>query len=121
MANGANKALFERPQAAIHQPMDETTLAQSAEEAARAHARAVVANDIGATVLGMTPDALAKAMELGNTTWNYLGFEVAPLSHDGDDYLFDITYQTDLGPLTLRDRFRQIDGDWKVVDLERLA
>ena len=103
--------------------MDEQTTAvdPGAEEAARAHAQAVVANDIGATVVGMTPDALAKAMQLGNTTWAYLGFELAPAGRDGDAALFDITYRTDEGTFTLRDRFRSIDGEWKVVDIERIA
>jgi hypothetical protein len=98
-----------------------TAVDPGAKEAARAHAQAVVSNDIGASVLGMTPDALAKAMQLGNTTWVYLGFDVAPAGRDGEDCLFDITYQTDEGPFTLRDRFRRIDGDWKVVDIERIA
>ena len=97
-----------------------TAVDPGAEEAARAHAQAVVAGYIGATVLGMTPDALAKAMLLGNTTWIYFGSDVAPAGCDGEDCLFDITYQTDQGPFTLRDRFRRIEGEWKVVDIERL-
>jgi hypothetical protein len=48
------------------------------EEAARVHAQAVVAGDIGTTVLGMTPEGFAKAMQLGNTTWIYFGSEVRP-------------------------------------------
>ena len=100
--------------------MDEATSA-SAEAAARAHAEAVVTNNIGAVVLGMTADAFAKAMDVGNTTWGYLSFELAAHGQDGDDYLFDITYKTDQGPFTLRDRFRRIDGEWKVVDLEQIA
>ena len=97
-----------------------TAVDPGAEEAARTHAQAVVAGDIGTTVLGMTPDGLAKAMQLGNTTWTYFGSDVTPAGSDGEDCLFDITYQTDQGPFTLRDRFRRIDGEWKVVDIERL-
>lgn len=93
----------------------------SAEAAARAHAEAVVSNNIGAVVLGMTAEAFAKAMDVGNTTWGYLGFDVAPHSREGEDYVFDITYRTDQGPFTLRDHFRLVDGEWKVVDLEQIA
>jgi hypothetical protein len=100
--------------------MDEATLA-SAEAAARAHAEAVVSNNIGAVVLGMTADAFAKAMDVGNTTWGYTGFDLAAHGQNGDDYLFDITYKTDQGPFTLRDHFRRIDGEWKVVDLEQMS
>ena len=100
--------------------MDEATSA-SAEAAARAHAQAVVSNNIGAVVLGMTANAFAKAMDVGNTTWGYFGFELAAHSQDGEDYLFDITYKTDQAPFTLRDRFRCIDGEWTVVDLEQIG
>ena len=100
--------------------MEEATSA-SAEAAARDHAEAVVSNNIGAVVLGMTADAFAKAMDVGNTTWGYFGFELAGHTQDGEDYLFDITYKTDQGPFTLRDRFRRIDGEWKVVDLEHIV
>jgi hypothetical protein len=99
--------------------MDDVSVA--AENAARAHAEAVVSNDIGSVVLGMTANAFAKAMDIGNTTWGYLGYELRAHSRDQDDYLFDITYRTDQGPFTLRDRLRIVDGEWKVVDLEQLG
>ena len=35
--------------------------------------------------------------------------------------MFDVALQTDLGTLTLRERFRQIDGQWKMVDIERVG
>jgi len=92
---------------------------QAVEEAAHAYARAVVAGDIGTTVRGMTPDALAKAMLLGNTTWTYTGYELAVYGHEGEDYVFDITFRTDLGPMPLRYRFRHLDGVWKVADVEK--
>lgn len=97
-----------------------STLPPTAEDAARAYAEAVVSNNIGAVVLGMTAHAFAKAMDVGNTTWGYLGFEMGSQQVDGDGFLFDITYFTDQGPLTLRNRFQLIDGQWKVVDLEQL-
>ncbi len=100
--------------------MDEAPIDPAAGEAARIHAAAVVAGDIGTTVLGMTPEAFAKTMQLGNTTWTYFGSEVSFAGRDGQDYLFDIAYRTDLGPFTLRDRFRLIEGAWKIVDVERL-
>lgn len=93
----------------------------SPEEAAHAHARATVAGDIGKIILSMTPDGLAKAMEVGNTTWNVAGYELSVEGQDGEDQLFRIRYETDAGPLTLRYRFRDIDGDWKIVDVEREA
>jgi hypothetical protein len=95
--------------------------ASSAEEAAHAHARATVAVDLGTVFRNMTPEALARAMQLGNTEWRLSAYELTGQSTDGDDHLFDITYQTEIGPLPLRYRFRQIDGAWRVVDIEKPA
>jgi hypothetical protein len=92
---------------------------QRAEEAAHAHAHAIVEGDYGAMVRTMTPDGLAKAMQLGNTTWTDLSYEVGGRERDGDDFVFSITYHTDIGPLTLRERFRLVGDEWKVVDVEK--
>ena len=46
---------------------------QSAEEAAHAQARALIAGDFGTAIRGMTPEALARAMAVGNTTWTVTG------------------------------------------------
>ena len=94
---------------------------QSAEEAARARAHALVAGDFATTLRFMTPDALARAMELGITNWHYSSFELRQQTRDGDGYLFDIAYHGGDETLTLRDRFRQIEGEWKIVDIERIV
>ena len=92
---------------------------QTPEQAAHAHARAIVSGDIGASVGAMTPDALAKAMAVGNTSWDYSSYELTPLGPDGDDYLFDVTY-AGVFPFALRERFRNIDGHWKLVDIDSI-
>jgi hypothetical protein len=91
---------------------------QDAEAAARVHAQSIVEGDMGTMVRGMTPDGLASAMALGNTTWNPLSYEIKLSAVQGDDFVFHITYDTKTGPLALSERFRQIDGEWKVVDVQ---
>ena len=91
----------------------------SPEEVAHAHARALVAGDFGTAVATMTPDALAKAMEVGNTTWTVTSYGITTQGRDGADFIFDITYQTDLGQLRLHYRVRDVGGEWKVADIER--
>ena len=91
------------------------------EAAAHAHARALIAGDFAAALRGMTPEALAKAMSVGNMTWTVTAYELTSRGQDGDDHVFDVAYQTDLGPLSLRYRFRDVGGEWKVVDIERSA
>jgi len=93
----------------------------SAEEAAHAQGRALVARDFGAAIRGMTPEGLAGAMAVGNSTWNVAGYEVVDRGREGGDQVFDILLETDLGPLTLRERFRQVAGHWKVVAIERVG
>ena len=95
--------------------------ASGPEAAAHAHARALIAGDFAAALRGMTPEALAKAMSVGNTTWTVTAYELTSRGQDGDDHVFDVAYQTDLGSLSLRYRFRDVGGEWKIVDIERSA
>ncbi len=88
------------------------------EEAAHLHAKALVEGDIGAAFLGMTPEGLASAMEIGNTTWNILSYELEAEGQVGDDVIFNITFLTDLGRDKLQYRFRNVDGAWKVAQIE---
>lgn len=99
------------------QPMNDG----SAEQAAHMLAQAVIDGDLATSFGAMTPDALAKAMAIGNTTWNCTAYELTPQGQDDDAYIFDITYQMDQTPMSLRQRLRQVDGAWKIVDLERIG
>jgi hypothetical protein len=93
----------------------------AAEEAAHAHARASVAVDLARVFGDMTPEAFAKAIQMGNVSWTLTGYDLAFRGGEGGDHVFDITYQSDLGPLTIQYRFRDIDGAWRIVDIERLS
>ncbi len=88
------------------------------EEAAHAHAKALVEGDVGTAFLGMTPDGLASAMEIGNTTWNIMSYELGEQRQEGDDFIVDIIYVTDLGRMGLRYRFRDVEGVWKVDSVD---
>ena len=90
----------------------------SAEAAAHAHAQAIVKGDYGAMIGAMTPDALGQAMEIGSNTLNCRGYELRPQGPDGEAFVFDVTYQTDRQTIHVRERFRQIDGEWKLSDIE---
>ena len=93
-------------------------LDSTAEEAAHAHAKALVEGDVGTAFLGMTPDGLASAMEIGNTTWNILSYELGEQRQEGDDFIVSIVYGTDVGRMGLHYRFREIDGVWKIDGVE---
>lgn len=92
---------------------------QTAEEAAHAYAQAVVALDLRATILALTPEAFGKTLLLGNQGEEYDSYELKAASEDGEDHLFDVAYTGKSAKLNLRYRFRTVDGEWKVVDLEK--
>ncbi len=96
---------------------------QSAEEAVRSYGRAVVEGDMGVIVSSMTPDGMARLMEISDREWfSYSDYELTQEARDGDDYLFDVAYETSLGsPLQMRYRVRDVGGSWKVVDDEQIA
>jgi hypothetical protein len=93
---------------------------ENAEQAALNYAQAVLAGDMPTILRYLAPDALGQQLViLGRSYFRYLSYQVALHTQEGDDYVFDITYQTDEAPITLRNRFR-IEGDaWKIVDLSR--
>lgn len=97
----------------------DTTSSTAGEAAARTHAQALVEGNVGVAFLGMTPDGLASAMEIGNTTWTIISYELENQRLDGEDFLVDIIYVTDLGHMALHYRFQAVEGIWKVAAVER--
>jgi hypothetical protein len=97
--------------------------AQSAEEAADRLGRAVVAGDMATILRCVTPDGLARLMELSGRRWfNYFGYTLGLTTVEGDDRLVQIEYDTDLEePHVLRYRFQQFQDGWKAVDIERVG
>lgn len=97
--------------------MTERSVAQAAEE----FADGALNGDMATTLRLTTPNGLASMMDATGGTWfKYLSYEALPPSPDGDDYLVEIRYETDLGPRKMRYRFRLIEGAWKVTAVERL-
>ena len=97
--------------------MTERTVEQAIEELAEA----AVHGDMATTLRLTTPAGLASMSDATGTAWfKYLSYEALPPSPAGDDYLVEIRYESDIGPRKLRYRFRDIDGEWMVVDAERL-
>ena len=94
---------------------------QRAEQASRTHAHAIVQGDFGTMIRGMTPEGLAKAMVIGNGALRVSSYELVHRERDGDDFVFHVIFETELGPVTFGERFRLIDGEWKMVDVERVG
>ena len=95
----------------------------TAEEFIRSHADNACNGKIAEVLADLTPEAMGQVGSLmaggpnppkANT--------VKPVSQNGDDYVFDVTYTGDGGAqASLRDTVRQIDGVWKIVKIEAPA
>ncbi len=94
---------------------------KSAEEAANDYARAVLAGEMPTVLRYLTPEALGNQMDIaGRSYFRYVSYDVALHDRDGDDYLLDITYNTDATPMIMRHRFRDVEGAWKIIGIERI-
>lgn len=88
-----------------------------AAETAHRHAQDVVNGNMAAVMGDLTPEALAKAMQMGGGPQGVTGYDLVDGGADGDDHLFEITYQAAVGPMTIASRWRDVSGAWKIVDL----
>jgi hypothetical protein len=93
---------------------------ETAEQASQNYAKAVLAGEMPIILRYLSPDALGQQLEIvGRSYFRYISYQVALHAQEGDDYVFDTTYQTDDVPITLRNRFRVEGAAWKIVQVQR--
>lgn len=92
------------------------------DEIVERHAKAIVSMDIAQIMNDLMPDAMMKLQQEagGGTAMQINSYEVLGSSQDGDDYLYDVKY---IGPetFTVRARWSQVGGEWRVVDADIIA
>lgn len=92
------------------------------EDVVHRHAKAIVTMDIAQIMNDLMPEAMMKLQQAagGGTAMQINGYEVLGHSQDGNDYLYDVKY---IGPesFTVRARWSQVGGDWKIVDADIIA
>jgi hypothetical protein len=91
----------------------------TAQEFMQGHANKACEGRIAEILGDLTPEAMGQVGPLmaggpnppkANT--------VVPVSQNGDDYVFDVTYTGDGdAKASMRETVRQIDGTWKIVSL----
>jgi hypothetical protein len=96
-----------------------TTETMTAEEFMRDHANKACTGRIGEIMGDLTPEALGQVGALMAGGPNPLkGNSVVPVSQNGDDYIFDVTYTGDGdASVSMRETVRKVDGTWKIVNL----
>jgi hypothetical protein len=94
-----------------------------AEAFMRGHAEKASSGRIPEIIGDLTPDAMAQLPALMACGPNPpTGYNVAPVSQNGEEYVFDVTYTGDGdAKVTMRETVRQIDGTWKIAKLEKPA
>lgn len=84
-----------------------------------AHAKAIVSMDIAKIMDDLMPEPMMKlqAQAGGGTALQINTYELQSHTREGDDYWYDVNY---IGPqsFTVRARWSQIGGAWKIVDAE---
>jgi len=91
----------------------------TAEEFMREHAAKACSGRIAEVMGDLTPEALGQvgALMAGGPNPPKEN-TVVPVSQNGADYVFDVTYTGDGGATaSMRETVRQIDGTWKIVNL----
>lgn len=93
----------------------------TAEEFMKRHADLACEGKIAEIMGDLTPDALGQAGTLmAGAPQPFLGNSVSRVASSGGDEVFDVTYTADGGAsFSMRETVRQVNGEWKIVNLER--
>ena len=94
----------------------------TAEEFMREHANKACSGRIAEIMGDLTPEAMGQvgALMAGGPNPPKEN-SVVPVSQNGEDYVFDVTYTGDGATASMRETVRQIDGTWKIVNLAKPA
>ena len=95
------------------------------EEAVTRNCQALMTGNIAQIFADMTPEAMAKLAAQGGGAMSgglpqLTSYDVVSRSQEGDDHLYDVRFhgQPSFG---VKARWRELDGQWKLVDFEGYA
>lgn len=100
----------------------------TARDAAERNARAVMTGDLTRVMADITPEAMAKLMQMGaeaqaaghptpTTMPNIDSYEVVDDESDANGSTFHVTFVAPIGRATVKTRWEQLLGEWKLVDI----
>lgn len=94
-----------------------------AREFMQGHADKAAAGKIAEIMGDLTPESMAQIGPLMAGAPNpATGNSVVPVSDNGDEHVFDVTYTGAGGAsVSMRETVKQIDGKWRIVKLEKPA
>jgi hypothetical protein len=86
------------------------------------HAQAILSMDIPQITNDLMPEPMQKLQEQagGGMAMQIDSYEILGHEADGDDYLYDVRY-VGKESFTVRARWSEMGGDWRIVDAEIVA
>ncbi len=102
------------------------TQPSTAREAAERNAKAIMEGNLSQLMADITPEVLAQVMALGaqapaglsiTQMPNIRGYEIAEKGAEGDTHVFDVTFRSDVGSATIAASWKQVMGQWKIVNV----
>ena len=89
------------------------------DEAVDAYMNAIKVMDLGVLMATLTPEALGKAMAMGGggPPAGITSINAERKSEENGEYVYHLAVEASSGAGTMMTRWKEIDGQWKVVDL----
>ena len=88
------------------------------DEAVNGYMNAIKVMDLGVLMATLTPEALGKAMAMGGgPATGITSINAEQKSEENGEYVYHLAVEASSGAGTMMTRWKEIDGQWKVVDL----
>jgi len=92
------------------------------DEAVDSYVNAIKVMDLGTLMATLTPEALGKAMAMGGggPPSGITNISAEKKSEENGEYVYHLSVEAASGAGTMMTRWKEIDGQWKVVDLAQV-
>ena len=94
------------------------------DEAVNGYMNAIKTMDIGTLMATLTPEALGKAMAMqgsgGGPPTSIDNITMEKKSEENGEYIYHIIVEAPAGGGTMMTRWKEMDGAWKVTDIDRV-
>jgi hypothetical protein len=93
------------------------------EEAVDKYVNAIKVMDLGTLMATLTPEALGKAMAMGGggPPAGITSIDAKQISEENGEYVYHLSVEAASGAGTMMTRWKEMDGQWKVVDLGQVT
>lgn len=93
------------------------------DEAVDKYVNAIKVMDLGTLMATLTPEALGKAMAMGGggPPAGITDIKAEKQSEENGEYVYHLAVEAASGAGTMMTRWKEIDGQWKVVDLGQVT